>query len=90
MASAAIFIADPQQSQGRVQHENLALRDGIDRTSTCDEIVGSSGALQKVLSHVSKLLPRTPPFWSRAKPGQARNLLRARFIGGRGAPHALL
>jgi len=57
MASAAIFIADPQQSQERLQHENLALRDGIDSTSTCDEIVGSSGALQKVLSHVSKVAP---------------------------------
>ncbi len=57
MASVAIFIADPQQSQERLQHENLALRDGIDSTSTCDEIVGSSGALQKVLSHVSKVAP---------------------------------
>jgi transcriptional regulator with GAF, ATPase, and Fis domain len=57
MASAAIFIADPQQSQERLQRENLALRDGIDSTSTCDEIVGSSAALQKVLSHVSKVAP---------------------------------
>jgi transcriptional regulator with GAF, ATPase, and Fis domain len=57
MASAAIFIADPQQSQERLQHEKLALRDGIDSTSTCDEIVGSSGALQKVLFHVSKVAP---------------------------------
>jgi transcriptional regulator with GAF, ATPase, and Fis domain len=57
MASAAIFIADPQHSQERLQRENLALRDGIDSTSTCDEIVGSSGTLQKVLSHVSKVAP---------------------------------
>jgi len=57
MASAAIFIADPQQSQERLQHENLALRDGIDSTSTRDEIVGSSGALQKVLSHMFKVAP---------------------------------
>jgi transcriptional regulator with GAF, ATPase, and Fis domain len=57
MASAAIFIADPKQSQGRLQHQNLALRDGIDSTSTFDGIVGSSGALQKVLSHVSKVAP---------------------------------
>jgi transcriptional regulator with GAF, ATPase, and Fis domain len=57
MASAAIFIADPKQSQERLQHENLALRDRIDSTSICDEIVGSSGALQKVLSLVSKVAP---------------------------------
>src|ERR1700720_3542086 len=57
MASRAIFIADPKQSQERLQHENLALRDGIDSTSISDEIVGSSGALQKVLSLVSKVAP---------------------------------
>jgi transcriptional regulator with GAF, ATPase, and Fis domain len=57
MASVAMLIADPQRSPERLQHKNLALRDGIDSTSTCDEIVGSSGALQKVLSHVSKVAP---------------------------------
>src|ERR1700722_1136067 len=31
MASAAVFIADRKQSQQRAQHENLALREGIDR-----------------------------------------------------------
>ncbi len=39
MASVAVFIADPKQSE------------------MCDEIVGSSGALQKVLSLVSKVAP---------------------------------
>jgi transcriptional regulator with GAF, ATPase, and Fis domain len=57
MASAAIFIADPQQSQERLQHENLALRDGIDRAPMCDEIVGPSAALKRVLSLVSKVAP---------------------------------
>src|SRR6201984_2106911 len=57
MASAAIFIADPKQSQERLQHENLALRDGIHSTSICDEIVGTSAALQRVLSLVSKVAP---------------------------------
>ena len=57
MASVAIFIADPKQSQERLQHENVALREGIDRASMCDEIVGTSAALQKVLSLVSKVAP---------------------------------
>ena len=57
MASAAIFIADPQQSQERLQHENMALRDGIHSTSICDEIVGTSAALQRVLSLVTKVAP---------------------------------
>jgi formate hydrogenlyase transcriptional activator len=57
MASAAILMADPKQSQERLQHENLALREGIDSTSICDEIVGTSAALQRVLSLVSKVAP---------------------------------
>jgi transcriptional regulator with GAF, ATPase, and Fis domain len=57
MASVAVVIADPTQSEERLKHENVALREEIDRGSMCDEIVGSSGALQKVLSLVSKVAP---------------------------------
>ena len=57
MASAAIFIADPKQSQERLKHENVTLREEGNKAAMCDEIVGSSGALQKVLSHVSKVAP---------------------------------
>src|SRR5271168_4821109 len=57
MASAAVFIADPKQSQESLQNENLALREGIDSTSICDEIVGTSAALKRVLSLVSKVAP---------------------------------
>ena len=57
MASVAVFIADPKQSEETLKHENVALREEIDRGSMCDEIVGSSGALQKVLSLVSKVAP---------------------------------
>src|SRR6266481_2189257 len=57
MASVAIFIADPKQSEERLKHDSVALPEEIDKGSMCDEIVGSSGALQKVLSHVSKVAP---------------------------------
>jgi len=57
MASRAIFIADPKQSEERLKHESVARPEEIDKESMCDEIVGSSGALQKVLSHVSKVAP---------------------------------
>src|SRR5947209_8751932 len=57
MASRAIFIADPKQSEERLKHESVALPEVIDKGSMCDEIVGSSGALQKVLSLVSKVAP---------------------------------
>lgn len=57
MASAAVIMADPKQSEERLKHESVALPEGIDQGSKCDKIVGSSGALQKVLSLVSKVAP---------------------------------
>jgi len=57
MASVAVYIADPQPSQGRLQDENVALGEGIGNASTCDEIVGTSAALQGVLSLVSRVAP---------------------------------
>src|SRR5882672_845728 len=57
MASVAVVIADPKQSEERLKHENVTLREEGNKAAMCDEIVGSSGALQKVLSHVSKVAP---------------------------------
>jgi formate hydrogenlyase transcriptional activator len=57
MASVALIMADPKQSEERLQHESVALPEEIDKGSMCDEIVGSSGVLQKVLSLVSKVAP---------------------------------
>src|SRR5882672_8188570 len=57
MASAAIFIADPKQSEQRLKHETVALRGEIDRASMFEEIVGTSAALQRALSLVSKVAP---------------------------------
>jgi len=57
MASAAISIADPKQSEERLNHETVALRGEIDQASMFEEIVGTSAALQRVLSLVSKVAP---------------------------------
>jgi transcriptional regulator with GAF, ATPase, and Fis domain len=57
MASVAVSMADPKQPEERLQQESIALPEEIDKGSMCDEIVGSSGALQKVLSYVSKVAP---------------------------------
>jgi transcriptional regulator with GAF, ATPase, and Fis domain len=57
MASVAVIIADPKRSEERLKQESVALPEEIDKGSMCDEIVGSSGALQKVLSLVSKVAP---------------------------------
>ena len=57
MASVAVLMADPMQSEERLKQESVALPEEIDKGSMYDEIVGSSGALQKVLSLVSKVAP---------------------------------
>jgi PAS domain S-box-containing protein len=50
-------IDDRKQAEERVQKENLALREEIDKTSMFEEIIGASPALQTVLSHVAKVAP---------------------------------
>jgi|SRR6185369_4567581 formate hydrogenlyase transcriptional activator len=57
MASVTVIMADPKQSEERLKQESVALPEEIDKRAMCDEIVGSSGALQKVLSLVSKVGP---------------------------------
>jgi len=51
----AIDIDDHKRSEERLQYENVALREEIDKASMFEEIVGASPALQTVLSRVSKV-----------------------------------
>jgi formate hydrogenlyase transcriptional activator len=53
----ATDIEDRKQGEDRLQHENAALREEIDETSMFEEIVGTSPALQTVLSRISKVAP---------------------------------
>jgi transcriptional regulator with GAF, ATPase, and Fis domain len=57
MASSAVIMVDPKQSEERLQHENVALREETDYASMFEEIVGTSAALERVLSLVSKVAP---------------------------------
>jgi formate hydrogenlyase transcriptional activator len=50
-------VEDRKQAEERLQHENVVLREEIDKTSMFEEIVGTSAALQTVLSRVSKVAP---------------------------------
>ena len=54
---AAIDIDERKQAEERLRHENVALREEIDKTSMFEEIVGASAVLQAVLSRVSKVAP---------------------------------
>jgi transcriptional regulator with GAF, ATPase, and Fis domain len=57
MASAVMVIADPKQSEEKLKHENIALREEINKAALFDEIVGTSAALKRVLSLVAKVAP---------------------------------
>jgi PAS domain S-box-containing protein len=50
-------IEDRKQAEERLQQENVALREEIDKASMFEEIVGTSPALQTVLSRISKVAP---------------------------------
>lgn len=57
MASTAEIIAGPKRSEVRLAHRNVALLDKIHKASICDDMLGTSAALQKVLFLVSKVAP---------------------------------
>jgi formate hydrogenlyase transcriptional activator len=53
--AAGTDIDDRVRAEERTRHENLALREQIDRDSMFEDIVGSSEALRKVLRQVDKV-----------------------------------
>jgi PAS domain S-box-containing protein len=55
--AAATDIEDRKQAEQRLENENVALREEIDKASMFEEIVGISPALHAVLSRVSKVAP---------------------------------
>ncbi|HXZ13599.1 MAG TPA: sigma 54-interacting transcriptional regulator [Candidatus Sulfotelmatobacter sp.] len=52
---AATDIEDRKQAEDGLRRENIALREEIDKVSMFEEIVGTSPALQTVISHISKV-----------------------------------
>ena len=54
---AGTDIEDRKAAEQRLQDENISLREELDKASMFEEIVGSSAALKKVLSRISKVAP---------------------------------
>jgi transcriptional regulator with GAF, ATPase, and Fis domain len=50
-------VEDLERLKEQLYRENLALRDEVEQVSMFEEIVGTSPALQTVLSHISKVAP---------------------------------
>ena len=66
-------LKEIQSLKDRLQDENLVLREQIDQALMFEEIVGTSSALQAVLSLVSKVAQWSPRFYSQVKRAQARS-----------------
>jgi transcriptional regulator with GAF, ATPase, and Fis domain len=59
----------------RLYHENLALREEIDRTSMFEEIVGSSPAVRAVLARVAKVAPMDSTVLITGETGTGKELI---------------
>ena len=55
--AAGTDIEELKLAEQRLQEENVALREEIDKASMFEEIVGTSAPLKKVLSRISKVAP---------------------------------
>jgi PAS domain S-box-containing protein len=68
-------IEDRKQAEQRLQNENVALREEIDRASMFEEIVGISPALRAVLSCVSKVAPTDSTVLITGETGTGKELI---------------
>jgi formate hydrogenlyase transcriptional activator len=78
----ATDIEDRKLAENRVQNENVALREEIERSSMFEEIVGSSEALRRVLAQVSKVAPTDSTILISGETGTGKELI-ARAIHSR-------
>jgi transcriptional regulator with GAF, ATPase, and Fis domain len=67
--------AEIRALKDRLQRENLALRDEVDRASMFEEIVGSSKTLQAVLSRVAKVAPTDSTVLITGETGTGKELI---------------
>jgi PAS domain S-box-containing protein len=72
---AGIDIEDRKQAEQRLQNENVALREEIDRASMFEEIVGTSSALRAALSLVSRVAPTDSTVLITGETGTGKELI---------------
>jgi PAS domain S-box-containing protein len=72
---AATDIEDRKQAEERLRHENVALREQIDKASMFEEIVGASPALQTVLANVTKVAPTDSTVLITGETGTGKELI---------------
>jgi len=72
---AAADIEDRKQAEDSLRRENVALREEIDKASMFEEIVGTSPALQTVLSRISKVAPSDSTVLINGETGTGKELV---------------
>src|SRR5438309_2155748 len=80
--ATATDIDDRKHAEDRMRNETVALREELVRSSMFEEIVGSSGALHKVLEQVSKVAPTDSTVLIQGETGTGKELI-ARAIHNR-------
>jgi PAS domain S-box-containing protein len=73
--ATATDIDDRKRLEERVQKENVALREEIDKASMFEEIVGSSAVLKEVLSRVSQVAPTEATVLLTGETGTGKELI---------------
>jgi PAS domain S-box-containing protein len=73
--AAATDIEERKQAEQRLQNENVALREEVDKASMFEEIVGVSPALHAVLSRVSKVAPTDSTVLITGETGTGKELI---------------
>jgi PAS domain S-box-containing protein len=88
---ASTDIHDRKIAEERLQQENVALREEIDKASMFEEIIGTSPALKTVLSRISKVAPSDSTVLITGETGTGKELV-ARAIHRRSdrAPRAFV
>jgi formate hydrogenlyase transcriptional activator len=84
MYLASVDIHDRKSAEEKLQQENAALREEIDKASMFEEIVGTSPALKAVLSHISRVAPSDSTVIITGETGTGKELV-ARAIHRRSA-----
>ena len=73
--AAGTDIDDRKLAEERLQEENVALREEIDKASMFEEIVGTSAPLKKVLSRISKVAPTSSSVLITGETGTGKELV---------------
>src|SRR6266849_2376257 len=68
-------IEDRKRAEERMHNENIALREEIDRFAMYEAIVGSSEALRRVLSQISKVAPTDSTVLISGETGTGKELI---------------